>query len=126
MNSVLYIHGQHEGNFDLTGEQLNSLAIVLKAYKHHEKVGCDDKIDSIQITDEWVILFTTNGVEILHAFDDNELRFTSTNIESGEENTFGDYRLAYEYQFIKEDDVINEKLETIINSLKDIKKQLNK
>ena len=71
-NSVFYIHGQHEGKFNLTGEQLNSLGIVLKAYGQHEEVGCDDKIDSIQFTDEWVILFTTNGVEILHAFDDNK------------------------------------------------------
>jgi hypothetical protein len=126
MNSVLYIHGQHEGSFNIDADQLNSLGIVLKAFNRQENVGCDDKIDSIQITEEWVILFTTNGVEILHAFDDNELRYTSTNTESGEEKTFNDYRSAYEYQFIEENDVICDKIETIIDSLNDIKKELTK
>jgi len=127
MNSVLYIHGQHEGKFDLDGDQLNALGIVLKAFSRHEKIGCDDKIHSIQITDEWVVILTENGVEILKAFGTrDEVRFTSINSESGEEKTFDDYKSAYEYQFIKEVDVISEKIETIIGSLNELKKELNK
>ena len=123
-NSVFYIHGQHEGKFNLTGEQLNSLGIVLKAFSQHEKVGCDDKIDSIQFTDEWVILFTTNGVEILHV-DSEHVKFTTTNIESSEECTFLNYLEAYEYMFIKESDVISEKIETIVKSLNEFNEILN-
>lgn len=121
----MYIHGQHEGKFNLTGDQLNSLGIVLKAYSQHEKVGCDDKIDSIQFTDEWVILFTNNGVEILHVLDNKHVKFTSTNIESSEERTFLNYREAYEYMFVKESDVISERIETIVKSLNEFNEILN-
>jgi hypothetical protein len=127
MNSVLFINGQHEGNFNLDSQQINSLGIVLNAFSNHEDVGCDDKIYSIQITDEWVVMLTENGVEILKAFGDKDvLMFTSINAESSEEKTFNTYREAYEYQFIKEDDVISDKIESLIQSLKEIKNELNK
>jgi hypothetical protein len=126
MNSVLYIHGQQEGQFNLSYSQTKALGLALKGYSNHEKIGCDDKIDSIQVNDFYVKILTTNGVEILSRIFDKKLFYTSNNIESGEEKTFDNYKEAYEYQFIEEKDVIGEKLETIISSLNDIKKELNK
>jgi len=107
-NSVLLIHGQQLGSFDLTGQHLNSFDLVLNGYRQHEQVGCDDKIDTIRFTDDCVILFTTNGVEIKHDFDETDIEFSSINSESGIEGVFFNYRSAYEYQFITEVDVISE------------------
>jgi len=129
MRTTIYVGGEQDGSFILNDKQIESLGKVLRGYATHEKIGNDDKVESILATDKEVILQTTNGIEILSHLTDDAIDtplYSSINVESGEMQTYRSYIEAYEWQFYEERDGITATLDKVITLLTEIKNDLNK